>query len=81
MNRVKKPISKDIPKVFTGNVVLGKQYLTINLPLEMAEYIGVSAKDKEICWSGINGGIQITKEPTMLGIPALTDTDEFVNQG
>lgn len=73
----KKKLIAGMPEVYSGNVSLGKTYLTIQLPLDVAGYLGITKNSKDVCWAGINGGIQITKDPTTLAIPAITGPDEF----
>ena len=66
-------------KFYAAPATVGQKYLTIQLPLKVAEYFGLNKP--EIFWAPINGVIQLSASEPHITIPMMSvQADKFLPQ-
>ena len=61
-------------KFYAAPAMVGKKYLTIQLPLRVAEYFGLNRP--EIFWAPVNGVIQLSATEPHITIPMMSVSPE-----
>jgi hypothetical protein len=75
--RKKKVLSSG--KFYAAPVAVGDKYITVRLPLKVAEYFQLDKP--EIYWTPINGVIQLSSGEPHMVIPAMNiSADKFIPQ-
>ncbi len=66
-------------KFFRSPVRINKRYISVKLPLSVAEYLEL--KSGKLCWIPLNGVIQLSGSQPRISIPSLNLTqDSFVSK-
>ena len=66
-------------KFYAAPVTIGKKFITLKLPLKVAEYFELAKP--EIYWAPINGVIQLSGGEPHIIIPMMSvSTDKFIPQ-